>query len=245
MSKEERKENLGKEDVEGLKAFEAALAALVPRTYRLDRDRLMFLAGQQSRIGFQPVEQSRVGQAERSPTNYGEKTHGGTALRLSHPTATAWAWPAAFSAMTAVAAALAIMLAIRPTGPTAGVHPSAIAANQGKNAKPSAAASPKENVAAEPHDLESGRGAANQSSSPLFAFLNSFEKLANADTTAAADVANPDSASLSYPQLRDRVLHNGLDSWQIAQSNFRNHSPALPGPATQRDMLKELLPQMQ
>ena len=31
-----------------LKSFEAALAGLVPRTDRLDRDRLMFLAGQQS-----------------------------------------------------------------------------------------------------------------------------------------------------------------------------------------------------
>ncbi len=69
---------------EDLKALEAALAALVPRGDRLDRDRLMFLAGQTA--ASQP----------------------GAALSRR------WAWPAAFSAMTAVAASLLAVLVVRP-----------------------------------------------------------------------------------------------------------------------------------
>ena len=69
---------------EDLKALEAALAALVPRSDRLDRDRLMFLAGQAT--GSQPR------------------------AAVSRP----WAWPAAFSAMTALAASLLLMLVTRP-----------------------------------------------------------------------------------------------------------------------------------
>jgi len=68
---------------EDLKALEAALAALVPRGDRLDRDRLMFLAGQAA--GSQP-------RAARHR----------------------WAWPAAFSAMTAAAASLLVIVAARP-----------------------------------------------------------------------------------------------------------------------------------
>jgi len=69
---------------EDLKALEAALAALVPRSDRLDRDRLMFLAGQAA--ASQP------------------------AAALSRR----WVWPSAFSAMTAVAASLLAMLVVRP-----------------------------------------------------------------------------------------------------------------------------------
>jgi hypothetical protein len=69
---------------EDLKALEAALAALVPRGDRLQRDRLMFLAGR--------AAASRPGAA----------------------VSRRWAWPAAFSAMTAVAASLLVMLVTRP-----------------------------------------------------------------------------------------------------------------------------------
>jgi hypothetical protein len=65
-----------------LRSFEAQLAALVPRTDRLDRERLMYRAGRASlaaEIGRRP-----------------------------------WAWPAAFSAMTVVAASLLVALAVRP-----------------------------------------------------------------------------------------------------------------------------------
>jgi hypothetical protein len=98
MSDEEKQNEID------LIAFEAALASLVPRSDRLDRDRLMFLAGQQSRTGFQPV----------------------ITRNRSKPT---WAWPAAFSAMTAVATVLATLLVIRPTVPAMGPNPTAIAAS--------------------------------------------------------------------------------------------------------------------
>lgn len=66
-----------------LKAIEAELASLTPRTGRLDRERLIFLAGQQS-----------VAAGDAGPAN----RRGG------------WGWPGAFAAMTAVAATLLVML---------------------------------------------------------------------------------------------------------------------------------------
>ena len=64
-----------------LNAFEAALAALTPRSDRLNRDRLMFLAGQASHRDTRPRRGS---------------------------------WPAAFVAMTTVAAGLLVALVARP-----------------------------------------------------------------------------------------------------------------------------------
>jgi len=66
-----------------LKAIEARLASLVPRTDRLDRERLMFLAGQAS-VAPSPATQRRP---------FGR-----------------WAWPAATAAMTAAAASLLVVL---------------------------------------------------------------------------------------------------------------------------------------
>jgi hypothetical protein len=66
-------------------AFEAQISALRPREDRLDRERLMFLAGHASaRESHEPIVATRR-----------------------------WAWPAAFGAMTAAAAVL-LVLAIRP-----------------------------------------------------------------------------------------------------------------------------------
>lgn len=91
-----------------LKALEAVLASLAPRTDRLDRDRLMFLAGQAS-----VHKAATAGRAD--------------VLALA-PQAPRWAWPAAFSAMTALAASLFVALLLRPdpqvvvvTGEPAGV----------------------------------------------------------------------------------------------------------------------------
>lgn len=70
-----------------LESFAASLAALSPRA-SLDRDRLMYLAGQAS------VGRVLVDQASRRPRR--------------------WAWPVAFSTMTAVAACLLVLLASRP-----------------------------------------------------------------------------------------------------------------------------------
>jgi hypothetical protein len=87
MSQEEPNRNVKGRDAEEelppeLKAMEAELSALRPRDDRLDRERLVFLAGQAS-----------------------------TADR---PAMGRWAWPAAFAAMTAVAAGLLVALVLRP-----------------------------------------------------------------------------------------------------------------------------------
>jgi hypothetical protein len=74
-----------------LKSFEARLAALSPRDDRLDRERLMFLAGRAS------VE-SRPTPSRPSPRP----------SPLEHK-----AWPAAFAAMTTLAAALLVILVTR------------------------------------------------------------------------------------------------------------------------------------
>lgn len=72
-----------------LKAFEARLAALSPRDDRLNRERLMFLAGHAS----------------------AEAAFAGPGLPSR---AREMAWPAAFTAMTAIAATLLVMLVARP-----------------------------------------------------------------------------------------------------------------------------------
>lgn len=74
-----------------LKALEARFAQLVPQNGRLDRERLMFLAGQASVVAIDP-QVSLLG------------------LSLS-----ARAWPRAFVAMSAVAAAVFVMLLMRPS----------------------------------------------------------------------------------------------------------------------------------
>ena len=87
MSREENP----KEDVHELSELEGTLAALVPRAERLNRDRLMFLAGQAS------VESKSV---NRRPS------------RIAGPKRpTGCAWPAAFATMTAIAASLLAALA--------------------------------------------------------------------------------------------------------------------------------------
>jgi hypothetical protein len=70
-----------------LKAIEAELASLRPRTDRLDRERLIFLAGQQSVAG------GHISATKRARRR---------------------GWPTAFAAMTAVAATLLVMLLLRP-----------------------------------------------------------------------------------------------------------------------------------
>jgi hypothetical protein len=96
---------------EGLKAFEAALAALVPRGDRLDRDRLMFLAGQASVGGILSETATAEGAPGVSPVP--GKIHGQEARAMRR-----WAWPAAFSAMTAVAATLFVMLLMQAGPPS-------------------------------------------------------------------------------------------------------------------------------
>ena len=83
-----------REDVQDRNELEAALGALVPRAERLNRDRIMFLAGQAS------VASNRWPAA--TPGTTGPRRRAG------------WAWPAAFVTMTGVAASLLVALTIRP-----------------------------------------------------------------------------------------------------------------------------------
>jgi hypothetical protein len=78
-----------------LQSFEARLAQLSPRGDRLDRERLIFLAGQAS------VANEDFG---RLPAGPDWRRHAG--------------WPAAFATMSAVAATLLVMLIMRPAGTT-------------------------------------------------------------------------------------------------------------------------------
>jgi hypothetical protein len=80
--------------------FEQALCSLAPRAAQLDRDRLMFLAGQ-----------ATVPQASQECELAVDQSHQVDAV--GSPRAR-WGWPAAFSAMTAVAAALLVALLNRP-----------------------------------------------------------------------------------------------------------------------------------
>lgn len=72
-----------------LNALEKALAGLKPRGDRLDRERLMFLAGQAAQAATVDVVSRGSGTAGRG-------------------------WPAAFAAMTAIAASLLVALLVRP-----------------------------------------------------------------------------------------------------------------------------------
>ena len=117
--------------------LEAMLSSLAPRAAGIDRDRLMFLAGQASALP-PPMGQGRgEGEAPSSlPLPLGEGRGEGEAMRgaasaqTTHSPDSAaltltlsqrergqrgrWAWPAAFSAMTALAASLLVVLVNRP-----------------------------------------------------------------------------------------------------------------------------------
>jgi hypothetical protein len=200
-----------------LKTFEAALASLAPRSDRLDRDRLMFLAGQQSRTGFQPVERSRVGQAERSPTKKSKMP-----------------WPTAFCAMTAVAAVLAIILAVRPSAPTS----NEIATNvNGKNSPPTVESPSNHPPIPSIDDKENDKNA-----SPLLAFVHSF--LSGANSAKASELNHSSANPPIYPTLRDRMLRQGAADWRIAD-NIANYLPKnISEPSNRQDLLKEYLSEL-
>ena len=164
-----------------LKAIEAELASLSPRTDRLDRERLIFLAGQQS-----------VASGDISPAR-----HGGH-----------WGWPAAFAAMTAVAATLLAMLLLWPETPgevrfvevpveSPGDHD---LATDGK-----LPARPPEDRRVEPSPEPREPSAEPVPRSSLFALVG-LEWMQRYDR----DRFSPDSR---YPRLLDQVLAEGIDSW--------------------------------
>ncbi|HEV3003234.1 MAG TPA: hypothetical protein VGX78_02190 [Pirellulales bacterium] len=155
MSREEN-------ETQDVKAVEAMLSSLAPSTGKLDRDRLMFLAGEAAALARLPLA--------RAP------------LRR-------WAWPAAFSTMSAVAATLLALLVSQPE-PTVIERIVHVPAGQ-----PSAAGVPTK-------DFVSGAETPNRVEAQRQ------ELPANDRAPTQGD----------YLRLRDQVLALGLDSWSPGRS---------------------------
>jgi hypothetical protein len=205
-----------------LSAFEAALAALKPRTDELNRDRLMFLAGQAS--VWSNAEGAALGASSPSALHTTEQ-----ACSSSEPRR--WGWSAAFGAMTAIAAGLLVALVMRP--------PRLVERIVEVPAAPSKATT----VPEDRHDRDAPRDAmpaaprraAEPPSDWLALFLASFDKNPSA-------ALSPTEAS-RYLRLRELACSRGLDAWPtpaaVAAAGFDGSHP--PHPASQRELLDELL----
>jgi len=173
--------------------LESALAALVPRMEGLNRDRLMFLAGQAS---VEPkIAQPAVGQVANLPSRrqIGSLPH-------SWPRrSTRWGWPAAFAAMTGLAASLLVALAIRPAPPVIerivartvnvpAAAPEPVPAVAGNRVDPSAV-------------VESSAKAA------VFPDWLAWLFIPQSDANAKHE--------LTYPEFRNQALAHGLESWKL------------------------------
>jgi hypothetical protein len=190
-----------------LKAIEAELASLRPRTDRLDRERLIFLAGQQSVVGGQISTAKHAGR---------------------------WAWPAAFSAMTAVAASLLVALLVRGEPPVE-VRIVKVPVEAGGNGEvvpsPHTPVPPGEGPRVGPPQENPERLPEPGAGSGLFALVGlDWAQLYDRDRL---------SPETSYPGLRDRVLREGVDSWP-APSPGANVKPAS-APVPYRKLLNRVL----
>jgi hypothetical protein len=169
----ERNEFRSTEDA-SLQRLEAELAALTPRAPKLDRDRAMYLAGQAS-----------VG------------------LLTSRPSGRTWAWPTAFSAMTALAASLLIVISLRPSVRTV------------------------EKIVQVPVEVAPGIAVLEETSDQYAADL---QQPLPAATSRAIDERhsspNMPAAEAGYLGLRDRVLAMGIESWQLPPRPSGERSPS-------------------
>jgi hypothetical protein len=189
--------------------FEQALRTLTLPASRMDRDRLMFLAGQASvrAVGriFNPSESEGAGLTGTALT-------GGKADGLEiRPTreragrsASRWFWPAATAVSTACAAVLAVLLVARGGGEASRPQ---LAEGQGQGQRDSApvfnagAADAVPSVAADPRET-TGRGAVPRADRPEPAAVFPF-----------AFARTPDVSRLPvYLQLRQLVLERGVDA---------------------------------
>ena len=215
---------------EDLKAFEAALAALTPRADRLDRERLMFLAGQamaEARQG-QPGRQTSCTVADGTPT-------GPAAPRR-------WPWPAAFAAMTAVAASLLVAILIRPAQVVERVVERIV-----EVPAPQAVAGLVHEDGNAPKEGNAGETPLGDSLSPS---PRRFVQQPSTWTTflwalGAADSYSPPlpAEAASYTRLRDFDFTQGPDVWPApAATPPGGNGRSLPsGPVSQRELLKELM----
>ncbi|MBM4092251.1 MAG: hypothetical protein FJ276_22910 [Planctomycetes bacterium] len=198
-----------------LNALEAALAALTPRSDGLNRDRLMFLAGQASA-------------AERNGGSAGGVESG---TRLRH-----WSLPAAFVAMTGVAACLLVALVARPplvvervverivevpAAPTG----ARLALEQRRD---------RDTLIAETQ-APAPRRFVEQPSVWFALLLATFAR----DPSAALSSAD----ASSYLRLRDRAFSQGLEGWTTPAAVAAVEVPvsSRSRPASQRELLDELL----
>jgi hypothetical protein len=128
-----------------------------------------------------------------------------------------WRWPAAFAAMTTVAATLLVMLAIRPGaqvagGPEGAVSPKAVREKSEVPAKPSPEVTPTRSelaarTAAPRHDPRLSRRA-----------------------PAAA-----------YPQLRDRIMEQGFNAWETPSGGSDEDWQMAGASLSSRELLDRLL----
>ncbi len=200
------------ETAQDLKAIEAQLASLAPRDDRLDRERLIFMAGRESAL----AEQAR-------PAARG----------------LIWAWPGSLSAMTAVAATLAVMLMQGGTGsPIAGVEESPPRQDESNPAVPDAPQKKSPPLRGPDQPSPDPEALPRQSVPPtgLMALIRS-----SWYPRPAPDSFDPDSfdGELTYPRLRDVLLAGDMESWPIADSTRR--SGASDAPIPYREMLQGLL----
>jgi hypothetical protein len=203
-----------KEDRCELSELEAELAALTPRAEKLNRDRLMFLAGQAS------VEsrssQTAVGRIANLP-------HSRQVGKLPH---VPWVWPAAFASMTCVAAILLAALVIRPA-PQATERIVERIVTVPVAPQESTAASAPNLVAAEAVDEARAMAPALPDWLAWWHF-----------THPAANTEHEPS----YPELRNQVLH-GLKPWKAPVSESTAYGRSDEEPAGAGEMLNHWLEQ--
>ena len=183
-----------------LKAIEAELASLSPRTDRLDRERLIFLAGQESVL-------AKGGMKGTVPFSLRENRD--SPLRENRDSPRLF-WPAAFAAMTTVAATLLVMLLLRPETPAEVRFVEVPAESPGdRDLAPDGKlpARPPEDRPVEPSPEPREPSAEPAPRSSLFASVG-WDWLQLSDRGQLGPEA-------SYPRLLDKVLKEGIDDWPL------------------------------
>lgn len=216
--------------------LEAALAELAPRAVSLDRDRLMYLAGQASvgagrsgireSSGLNPIrsgirENSEINDVRSGIRENSELTQPARSnVSRSRPQAPAprgWRWPAAFSGMSALAATLLVMLISRPPRVVERVVRVPMPAATVSDSQPPAPSS--------------------ATATPTSRLPPAGQYVARELPRRAID-ADRQHSPPAYLDLRDRVLAMGIETWT---------SPANEGgvksgpPETYRELLNDAL----
>lgn len=172
-----------------LQALEAALAALAPRSAAIDRDRLMYEAG---RASVSTVDASGHGR---------------------------WAWPTAFSAMSAVAATLFLALMFRPPLVVERVVQAPVVKQEREGEEATGRGGDQvQDRSGLPRAVELARGGEE------------------ANGQGGGEVHREEAPGPSYLDLRDRVLAMGIETWQPSTNVAVADSPP---PATYRELLIE------